>query len=234
MSTVMNVSHTNVLQGTHKGKRGVLLGAGWSLSETNLELFKDDIIFACNLATTYIEKCDYFCMTDGADPESNFFEHSCSISKKNLFMDEDLRKSPGIKKLWDKIESKSLFFSRRSDRDNYKFHSDDGKLIRGYDIGHVMAHIAYLTGCDPIVLVGFDLNYKNNKKYCDSKMGEIKWSETQGYGSNLFYSKLGDGGDDKNLINAYAAWIKVKNQNTHINFFITNPKSRLIDHFTLL
>ena len=219
------------LKNIHKGRRGVIIGAGWSLTETDLSPFKDDVIFACNVATTAINHCNYFCMSDGADPESNFFEHGCNISDKIIFFGDGFFIAPGVIKSWEKIKDKSIFLERLLDVCNFNF--DNGKIIWGYDIGHCMANMAHVMGCSPLVLVGFDLNYKNHKKYCASSIGPVQWSETQGFGSKIFYSSLPDGDDDPNLKCSFETWKTIKTVNSTVQFFITNPQSKLNSVFPL-
>ena len=231
----MHLTDTSELKNIHKGRRGVVMGAGWSLTETDLSMFKDDVVFACNIATTAINRCSYFCMSDGADPESNFFEHGCTISDKILFFGEGLFTAPGMLKLWDKIKDKSLFLGRRWKKNlvdyDFNFDLEDGKVIWAADVGQIMAHMAHLTGCDPIILAGIDLNYKKNKKYCDSTIGPIVWSEKQGYGNNIFHSHLPDGADDDALSNSFEAWKQIKTANPNIQFLVANPQSRIAPMF---
>lgn len=229
----MIVQPTSIFKDRHKGRRGIIMGSGWSLSEYDLTEFKNDITLAVNQAVSSLDHCSYFCMSDGATPEANFFEYGCSIADNILFFGSSLQLSPGINKIWDKIKDKSFFIPRRSNTMDFNFNLEDDNLIWGFDVCQVTTHMAYIMGCSPLILIGVDLNYKNHKKYCNNTKikEEVTWSEKQGYGNSFFYSGHSEGIDDPYLSHSCEGWRAIKSQNPNLNILTANPKSNLIHFF---
>lgn len=227
----MKINSLSEIRNIHKGQRALVLGSGYSLDNFDFNRVSEkDVIFACNHAVTAIKHCDYFCLTDGAVSEANFFEYGTNITNKIAFLGEGYFKSPTVIKMFDKIKDKSYFFKRRhEDPGNFNFDLNDDLLIVGHDVVHVAANLAHVTGCSPIVFIGVDLNYLDGKKYCTPKefKEEIKWSPTQGYGGNWFISNESSGKDDPSLNNSFETWKIIKHINKNIVFLNANPLGKL-------
>lgn len=223
----MILTKLNDLKGIHTGKPGIIAGAGYSL-----DLYKDNmpdgIWFACNQAVTTIKECDYFCMSDGAIPETNYFDFGVSISKKvALFGGGDSKLPPGVLK----NPEKDKFILLKRDKNSWDFNGPE--LIWGSDVCQIACNFAHQLGCSPLILIGIDLNYKDGKKYCNPETygNKVRYSEQQGFGNNLFYSRLENGADDPDLNNSMGSWHIIKQVNPGINFQIVNPESRLTGLF---
>jgi hypothetical protein len=231
-------SYLHSFHNKHKGCRALILGSGYSLNDFDFrKITENDIIFACNQAITVLKHCNYFCMTDGAIPEVNFFEYGASISDNIAFCDgKGFRELPAVINQYEKIKEKSLFFNRRNhDPENVKFDLDDGLLIVGTDVIHPTAHLAYIMGCSPLVLIGVDLNYDNGKKYCENTefKNEIIWSMAHARPIMWPMSKNPTGEDDPNLMKSFEIWKAIKKENENIKFLNVNPRGRLSSLFDL-
>lgn len=205
----------------HKDKRGIVVGSGYFVNYFDFNKLKeDDIIFACNQSVTFLEKADYFCIADLAVLKANFFKHGQSITNKTVMFGGAFANS--------KSESCLVFNRRYYDEFNFKFSNELEEVICG-DVVHITSHFAYATGCNPIILVGVDLNYENGKKYCDTKSFDkiINWNRKRGWP----YSHHPEGKGDPNLEQSFERWKEIKKQNPNIQFLNVNPKSRLTEIF---
>lgn len=222
----------------HKGKRAFIMGSGYSLNNFGFDkIMGDDIVFACNQAITAIKHCNYFCMTDGAIPEANFFKYGVDICDKIMFCGgQNFLDLPAVKEQYEGIKDKSCFFNRRyNDPDSVDFSLRDGLLIKGSDVIHVTAHLAYVMGCSPLILVGVDLNYSVGQKYCENSefKEEVEWSLPHLRASMWPLSKNPSGEDDINLSKSYDTWQRIKEKNKDITFLNTNPYGRLVNTFNI-
>jgi hypothetical protein len=227
------ISSTLEFHNIHKGKRGIICGSGYSIDNFDFgKLSKDDIIFAVNQSVTAMKRCNYFCMTDVTVVGSNFFEYGYNISDK-IMMCSGLSFYNYINSnLYQKIKDKTHFLNRRyNNKVNASFNLNDGVLIDGADVIHPTAHLAHIMGCSPIVLIGVDLNYKDGKKYCDSKefKKEVEWPANTGTPTKPFGNA--SGADDFLLTTSFNMWLKVKDQNPNVKFLNANPKGRLTELF---
>lgn len=230
---IMQCDPLSRVSGIHAGRRAIVMGSGHSINSFDFsKLLKDDIIISCNQSITAVKHCNYFCMTDGAIPEAEFFQYGVEISDKILFCSGlSFLELPAVVAQYDKIKHKSYFFNRRyNNSSNLDFNLNDGLLIKGSDVVHVAAHLAHIMGCYPIVLVGVDLNYAKGKKYCDSLeyKKEVVWTP-----GKWFVSSLSSGDDDPNLSSSYNTWRDIKVQNPGVKFLNTNPQGKLSQLFDL-
>jgi|TARA_R110002020_G_scaffold187400_3_gene385730 hypothetical protein len=169
-------NHPSEVEDIHKGKRAIVCGSAPSLNDIDFDKVSDNnIIFACNQSVTAMSKCDYFCMTDHAVPKNNFFEYGVNISTK-IATWGDFYNAQKIKDIHDQLKDKIYFFER--DGSNmFDFNKKD-KFIVGVDSVQCATHLAYITGCNEIVLAGVDLQHTDGKIYCDSKIyeEEVDWN----------------------------------------------------------
>ena len=223
-----SLTNVNLFRNIHKGKRAIVCGSGYSINNINWDnLPNDDIIFSCNQSITSLNHCNYFCMTDGSIVEASFFEYGISISDNIMFCSGNsfIVFQPVIN-IYEKIKNKSYFLNRRyKSPSDLNFDLDDGLLITGKDVVHVVSHLAYIMGCCPIVLIGVDLNYNNGKKYCDS----IKYGKEVIWGDQYKVNPIGD--TDNILLDSFQTWISIKTQNPNIKFQNANPNGKLSDIF---
>lgn len=217
----------------HKGKRGILVAPGPSLDNFDFNKIKqDDVVLAVNNAVTALKYCNYFCMTDGGIITSNYFFHGVNICKKKVAVFGPGFFQKKTKHILEKIEDeKTLVLNRRyNQKNNCKFGLDDGLLIAGTDIVHVTSHFAYILGCSPIYLVGVDLNYSNNNKYCKPKTFGKKVQMDKNYPKSYLKTQK-SGLSDTWLNSSFQYWKKIKKQNPNVTFINTNPDGRLAKIF---
>jgi hypothetical protein len=217
----------------HKGKRAFVVGSGSSIDcfDWSVCVNKDDIILAVNQSVTALDKCNYFCMTDGANIESNFFQYGVSICDKVIMANGYFFDLPAFIDQYDLFRYKTYIFNRRyNDIHNHNFNLQDGLLIAGTDVVHVTAHLAHIMGCSPIFLIGVDLNYDNHKKYCAPTKfkQEVKWSNNT---PKCMLETTQSGLYDPFLNESFHTWKEIKQQNSDISFINLNPQSRLTELF---
>ncbi len=226
LSTVRNI---------HAGRTAFVVGAGYSANDFDFGSIGDGVVFACNAAVTILDRCDYFCMTDGAVPSSNFFRHGLAITDRVVFAGgRNFIVFPPVIAMYDEIAPKSLFFDRRyKNSSDLSFDRDDGLLIDGTDVVHVASHLAHVTGCSPIVLVGVDLNYRSGRKYCagTSFTDGVKWFSLNGSEQKFPETTMPDGCDDHNLNVSLATWGNIKSANPGVKFMNANPAGKLSSLF---
>lgn len=231
-----NLNSLSEVQDVHKGHRALILGSGYSLEKIDFEeISKEDILFSCNQSVTMLKHCDYFCMTDGAIPEANFFPYGADITNKIVFCSGmSFLHLPAVIEQYEKIKNKSYFFNRRyHNTGNVDFNLNDGLLIDGNDVVHVIAHLAHIMGCSPIILAGVDLNYDNGKKYCSNTefKEKIVWSMEEKRPAMWPISKSPSGIGDSNLERSFKVWTNIKEVNKSIVFLNASPEGRLSDLF---
>jgi hypothetical protein len=232
----------------HKGLPGFVLGAGYSLTEFDInKIIKKGISFSCNSSIVSIDECDYFIFTDGAIPYYNFYEKAARMSKNLIFagkgMDQKFYKENinGYNEVIEFKAEKHLINRRYSgvafivtnDENSAKFDHADGLLIDGSDVCHVASHLAYVCGCDPIILIGVDLNYKGSERYhrslSEREMIQRNFSPYK-YMDNLNYFGKSNNTDD-HLMRSFMSWQKIKTSNPNVNIKNTNPKGLLANLF---
>jgi len=235
---ITNTNSLSLVKNIHKENRAFIFGSGYSVNIFDFnKINKEDIIFACNQSITALKRCNYFCMTDGAIPEANFFDYGREISDKIAFCSgTSFIKLPAVIEQYEKIKEKSYFFNRRYNQpQNMNFNIEDDSLIVGTDVVHVTSHLAHIMGCNPLILVGVDLNYKKGQKYCSNTefKKDIIWSRAEQRPGMWPISKNPSGEGDKNLNDSYSTWISIKNANKNVIFLNTNPCGKLSNLFDL-
>ena len=238
-----SMSPLSEVRGIHKGCRAFVLGGGYSVNDFDFdELGKSDIIFSTNQSITVMKHCNYFCMTDCSIPEANIFEYGIGVADKVAFCnDTDSYELPGVLDHWDQLKDKCYFFERRwGNRNNLDFGLDDGLMIVGTDVIHVVSHLAHVMGCSPIVLVGVDLGYRNGQKYCvGTEFTEkiVWWINRERYPKKWKdiqpppLAKDPSGKDDQGLRQSLGIWRSIKEANKNIVFLNANPKGGLSELF---
>lgn len=157
----------DVIRGKHKGKKAYLIASGPSLRKIDVKkATSDGITFVVNESALLLDKFDYYFITGVAVFYWDYFQEGVKRCKTLVFA------NPELQIAFDKIDKKNKYmFDRRfTDHNNYKFNPNDDKLIIGNSSIQCVTHLAYICGCDPLILMGEDLFWKDNK-YCV----ERKW-----------------------------------------------------------
>lgn len=210
IKTSLNIFH-NII----KNKSALICGSGPSLNTIDFEKISSTVvIFACNQSVTRMRHCSFFCFTDFAIIEkTDLFEYGCEIADQVMCFSDItpyVNTIPNYNKYKDKI-----FYIRRNINNQFNFTKTE-ELIFGVDVIHVTTHFAYLTGCNPLYLIGVDLTHVNNKKYCESIFfdKDLTWDDNAASIETLNLS--------------YQYWVEIKNQNDILNIYNLSPCSKLI------
>lgn len=162
----------------HKGKMAFIVCAGPSLHYQNTDLLKDYVTLAVNSAVLKVPFCSYFVSDDEG------------VARWNYYM-EDLREMNCLCLLYEnKLKSltshlpkeRVVFFKHKIWHDIYKkkkypeglILTKDEPIIGARTSTGTAIHLAYIMGCNPIVLVGNDCCFDGIKKYYWQFDGEKK------------------------------------------------------------
>jgi len=190
------------LKDIHKGQISFLCGAGPSLHSTDMTLLKDHISIAVNSGVVKAKECDYFVSDD--------------IAIKNWSYYTDLLPTLDCIKLLykDKLEgncsnlSNVVLFehtwwyspaTKTYNMDGLKLNKT-GPIIGARTSMGSAVHLAYIMGCNPIVLLGNDCCLKDGKRYFWQYDGEEKTHRVRG---RSFSSKTQNLGFDRGAFEEY-------------------------------
>lgn len=168
------------LENRHIGQMGFVLGAGPSLHFQDVAPLRDYVTIATNSSILKVPDCDYFVTDDTAATEWNYWKENVRRGRCLKLLYET--------KLKDHVSGLSeedyLFFKHKTWYEPSTKKYPAGGLIMTKEatspiIGArtslaTAIHWAYIFGCDPIVLLGADCCYKNNKRYFWQFPGEKK------------------------------------------------------------
>lgn len=165
----------------HKGEIAFLLGAGPSLHYLDVDLIKDYVCIAVNSGIAKYPSCDVFVSDDQDIKSWNYYK---TVEKS--FCIKFLYKKKFENKC-DNLE-KTILFEHKSwfSPENKSYNFDGLKLTKeepivGARLSMASAlHIAYIMGCDPIVLLGNDCQLKDGKRYYWQFPGEQKQYRIKG------------------------------------------------------
>lgn len=239
-----------IFRDIHKGKPGFVLGSGYSLTEHNInKIIEKGISFSCNSSISSIDNCDYFIFTDGVNPYYRYYKKATQVSKNMIFAGRGIDYKfyyEDIDGYGNKLEfkAKKYLIDRRYDKLNRGFLGNtnendisfeyvDGRLLDGTDVCHVASHLAYVCGCDPIILIGVDLNYKNNERYHKEFSGELFQEDSSPYKymDSIAYFGKNNENTDNHLLQSLMGWKKIKTYNPDLNIKNTNPNGLLTGLF---
>lgn len=159
------------IENKHKGSAAFLIGAGPSLHGVDVTPLSKYVTIAVNSGIVKMPDCDYFVSDDQGVREWSYYLQTARDSKckKLLFKT----------KLADAVshfrEEDVAFFSHKTwyDPGKKKKYPEGLELTREASKPIVGArtsmgtavHLAYIMGCDPIVLMGCDCCYVGRKRY---------------------------------------------------------------------
>jgi len=156
------------LKDIHSGKLCFIYGAGPSLRYVDENLLKDYINIAVNSGIDKNARFDYFVSDDSAISGWSYYKKVArydSGMKKLLYRD---RFEP-ICKTMKNVEffSHTWWFSpsdKKYNLDGLKLTKDEPIVGARTSVGSAI-HLAYIMGCDPIVLLGNDCRLIDGKRY---------------------------------------------------------------------
>lgn len=150
------------LRNKHYGKPAVLIGGGPSINKMDLNKYKDYITIACNGFYLKMEDLEwsptYYTVEDPLPAKDNSKEIS-SIQSTTKIIPYNLKRF--IKKDKNTIYTNFLRSYVNTDDDNYPYFSFDcqDKIYWGGTVMYYNIQLAAYMGCNPIYLIGVDLNY---------------------------------------------------------------------------
>jgi len=171
----------------HKGKVGFVVGAGPSLrhlSQEDVEIMGQGIVFAVNSALPKVPFADYFIADDIGVKNWRYYSQLLPMLDTHALLYEN--------KLGDHAnhlpEDRITWFKHKwwFDPKNKSYNPDGlamtkgGPIIGARTTAGSAVHFAYLMGCDPIVLLGCDCCYEGMKRYYWQFDGEKKCKRTTG------------------------------------------------------
>jgi hypothetical protein len=238
-----------IFRNIHKGQPAFVLGAAPSLKECDIsKLYSNGIIISCNSSIVELNYADYFIFADEAVVYFNFYEKVSNISKNVIFAGRGIDYKffhNDINGYNEKIEfkGKKYLIDRRYDNfgrpfinNNTKgaadFNLRDGKIVDGSDVCHGAANFAYILGCDPIYMIGVDLQWDKDERYFRSFDDDSimqRSNSPRKYMDNKSYFKPNN--VDTALETSYNCWKKICNENSKLNIKCTSEKSRLKELF---
>ena len=165
----------------HNGEIAFLLGGGPSLHYLDIDMIKDHVTITVNSAIEKMFLCDYFVSDDHDISGWNYYESlHMSPCTKFLYKDKFEGKCGKLKDLvlyshtwWYSPEDKSYNF------DGLRLTEDEPIVGARTSMGSAV-HIAYIMGCNPIVLLGNDCQLKDRKRYYWQFPGEKKQFRVKG------------------------------------------------------
>lgn len=174
------------LQDKHKGQAGFVVGSAPSLHFQDRSVLNDYVVFAVNAGILACPECDYFVSDDEGAIDWNYYKDMARNSRCiKLLYETKLSKHVDHFRKEDVV-----FFKHKTWYDPNKKIYPDGGLIMTKDaeapiIGArtslaTAVHLAYIAGCDPIVMLGADCCYRDNKRYFWQFPGEPKAFRVKG------------------------------------------------------
>jgi hypothetical protein len=192
-------SSSSCLKGQFKDKPAVICGAGPSLDK-NADVIKKlndkAIIFAGGSSLNALSKHQiephFASSLDKQAPYSRFKEH-------NFWKNPFFIKSSIFHKNFSQIHGEKILFD---DSSNHLFESKIFEMMNltipqlssGFTITSFLIEIAKFLGCNPIILVGMDLCYLDDKKYSSniqktSKENEVELIKTKDQENRTVYTQ---------------------------------------------
>lgn len=158
-------------QNKHMGKMAFVIGSGPSLHFQDVSPLKDYVTFAVNSAILKIPRCDYFVTDDSSSAEWNYYQLTARSSNcyKLLFqnkLNDDVSHFNAEKVVWyDHVVGHNPDFDAKNLNGYEMTKTADKPIVAARTSTGSAVHLAYIMGCDPIVLLGCDCCHRNGKRY---------------------------------------------------------------------
>ena len=226
------------LENKHIGKIGFVVGAGPSLHDVDFSLLKDHVTIAVNSAILKSDQFDYFVSDDQAVRNWQYFDdlkympcicllfhdklkcHSGHISnRRKAFFDHKCWYSPSEQKHYPE----GLILTKDAKKPIIGARTSSGTAL----------HLAYIMGCDPIVLLGSDCCFKRGRRYFWQFKGEKKARKINGGIPSFPMTKARVKGEcvDKNSLDFLDYWEALAEQTKKQNINIINSSDGILDVF---
>ncbi len=209
----------------HKGIPAIILGSGPSLHKLNFDLIRPYITIAVNSAILKVPESNYYFSCDfGMTVWESWItlrNLACDLILYNV--DVGFRYLENLTKedTFEGISEGRIYYFEMKDS-NLKM--DSIELIRGSTSTQVAVHFAHLLGCSPIVLLGCDCQYVDNKyHYYDFPGEEIDKIRKPEYANFKSKNLIVQEGDSNRYLDGHiVCWEKIQKQNPNINIIDTS------------
>lgn len=206
-----------------KSKPAIIVSAGPSLDK-NLRFLKDNedkfviITGGRTLSTLRKEgiKADFTCVIDASEEMYNVFKPSLDMDVPLLFNEET------SERIVSEYKGEKIFFNTReflnADREILGFNSEI--LFQGGSVAHACTSFAKLLGCDPIVFIGQDLAYTDNKLHSENSVANNesnRVADTEIYVKGVIEEKVLTNYDLNIFRERLEIMIKLNKETTYIN-----------------
>lgn len=144
-------------RGRHAGMPAAILGAGPSLAEVEARHLAGCVVFVVNSAAVKFPALnDYYVATD---PHVTLYQHWDDLADQRCHL--FLNRSSGFSN--PPVDaSRVTWFRRRKERAARRLSRSDIEIIWGTSAAHVAAHIAWIMGCGPLILLGCEGRWHGN------------------------------------------------------------------------
>ena len=219
----------------HTGRLAFVLAAGPSLHYEKLEGIGQYVTLVSNSAFLKLKSADYFVSGDVGAADWDYFTRSLPKAECVKFLASDSLKQHALR-----FNNDVCFFERKF-RFDFKTKQPiadglvataDGKLpvIDGSISAALAVHIAHIMGCNPIVLLGTDCCYIQEKKYFWQFPGEAKPQRLRGVTLPTRTRLVRGKTLDDNNREALEMWAAIGRSNPYLNV-INGATQGLLDSF---
>ena len=155
------------LRDKHKGQMAFLIGGGTSLISVNEERLRDYITITVNSGILFCPCCDYFVSDDPAISNWTYYEDVWESPCTKLLY-KDRFASICKKKKNVVLYTHTWWFSPKGNKynmDGLRLKKKEPIIGSRTSMGSAL-HLAYILGCDPIILLGNDCKLsRDGKRY---------------------------------------------------------------------
>lgn len=159
------------IEGKHKGKAAFIIGSGPSLHTIDISPLKDYVTITVNSGIVKMPDCDYFVSDDQAVREWSYYLTTAKESNcKKLLYRRKLSNAAAHFKKQDVafFDHKTWYdpINRKKYPKGLELTREASKPIVGARTSMASAvHLAYIMGCEPIILLGCDCCYVGKNRY---------------------------------------------------------------------
>lgn len=154
------------LKDKHKGTIGFVVGSGPSVRHIDPELLKDHTVLSVNSSIKKFKDCDYYVCDDWDVMNWDYFDLARSLGCIKLLYRNNFHRHEKLFRT-----NNYIYYSHKEYAVNGVIKPNNLKLTKSEPIigartvSASAIHLAYIMGCDPIVLLGSDCKYEDGKRY---------------------------------------------------------------------
>lgn len=180
------------LKNKHKGKPCVIIGGGPSLKKMNINKFRTHISIGCNafylLGDKYNFFPDYYTVEDPLPAKDNKNKIN-SLKQTIKIIPLDLKKiiKDGENTIYVNFKRSSIYYKNKK----FPLYSDsfEENSFWGGTVLYFNIQLAQYLGCNPIKLVGVDLNYKIPKNIIKNGSVLTSLEDDENHFDPLYFGK---------------------------------------------